>query len=55
MLNISKLNKIEDKERCHVEIPNMFADLKNFDDEVDIVDFGKLIENTNILTKERNT
>jgi hypothetical protein len=34
--NFKKLNEVEGKEQCRVEIPNRFAALKNLDTEIDI-------------------
>jgi hypothetical protein len=34
--NLKKLNEVEGKEQCHVEISNMFVALENADTEVAI-------------------
>jgi hypothetical protein len=39
--NLKKLNEVEGKEQCQVEISNRFAALENLDDDVEP---GKLLE-----------
>jgi hypothetical protein len=36
IFNLKKLNEVEGKEQCHVEISNRLADLENSNAEVDI-------------------
>jgi hypothetical protein len=42
--NLKKLNEVECKEQCHVDISNSFAALENIDTEVDIIELGKVLE-----------
>jgi hypothetical protein len=50
---VKKLNEIDDKEQCRVEISNRFAVLGNLDTEVDINRAWKIIkENIKISAKD---
>jgi hypothetical protein len=51
--NIKKLNDVEGKEQCRVEVSNRFAALEDFDTEVEINSAWKTIrENIKISAKE---
>jgi hypothetical protein len=50
---VKKLNEVEDKEQCRVEISNRFAVLVNLDTEVDINRAWRTIrDNIKISAKE---
>jgi hypothetical protein len=50
---LKKLNEVEGKEQCRVEISNRFAALENLDTEVDIKRAWKTVrENIKISAKE---
>jgi hypothetical protein len=42
--NLNKLNEVEGKEQCRLEISNRFAALENLDTGVDVNKFGKLLQ-----------
>jgi hypothetical protein len=51
--NLKKLNEVEGKEKCPVEVSNMFADLECLDAEVEIISAWEMIrENIKISAKE---
>jgi hypothetical protein len=51
--DLKKLNEVEVKEKCHVEVTNRFAVLENLDAEVEINSaLETLRENINISAKE---
>jgi hypothetical protein len=51
--NLKKLNEVESKEQCRVEISNRFAALENLDAEVDINRAWETIRETiKISTKD---
>jgi uncharacterized metal-binding protein YceD (DUF177 family) len=41
--NLNKLNEVEDKEKCHGEVSNRFAALKDLDIEVNINNAWEMI------------
>jgi hypothetical protein len=44
--NLKKLSEVEGKERYCVEIPNRFAELQNFDTEVNVNPFTEMAVTT---------
>jgi hypothetical protein len=51
-LNLKKLNKVEGKEKYHIEVSNRFAALEDWDVEVEINSDWEIIrENITILAK----
>jgi hypothetical protein len=51
--NLKKLKEVQGKEKCHVQVSNMFAVLEDLDAEVEINTVWKMIrKNIKILAKE---
>jgi hypothetical protein len=52
-LNLKRLNEVESKEQCHVEVSNKLAALEDLDTEVDINSAWEMIgENVILSAKE---